>query len=208
MNRFQYLILWITLASSFFILYTVGFAQTETLSDEEHRQEIQTYLITPCFEEVGRSSIKSMKINDQQLTGIEFLRVMSSGKSKETENTLIEHALEDTKNKSKTDRMVWYKIATSVCVNAWKEKLRDIGFLSGLTPSTKSFKSKDESLSLPNEKPSDFSESVSAQAKQQALKTCKESMQLLGGEVSYRMLNACIEQEMQAYLEFQRNYGD
>ena len=80
--------------------------------------------------------------------------------------------------------------------------------VSNVTSSIQPVEPEDEPLSLPNEKPSDSSESVSAQAKQQAIKTCKESMQILGGEMSYRFLNACIEQEMQAYQEFQRNYGD
>ena len=187
---------------------SLSFAQVEILSDEEHRQEAQTYVITPCFEEVGQAAIKAMKINDQQLTGAEFLRVMSSGESKKIENKLIEKLLEDTKNKPKTDRMIWYKIATSVCVNAWKEKLLDNEFFSAMTPSTKSLKPKDEPLSLTNKKSSNSSDSVSDQAKQQAIKTCKESLQILGSDVPYTYLNFCIERELQAYQEFQRNYGD
>ena len=185
-----------------------SFAQVETLTDQEYRQEAQTYMTNPCFEEVGRVMIKAMGIEKQQLTGVEFLRVIISDKFEELEKGVIDTSLEKIEGMSKNERMVWYKVGTRVCVKAFKESMLDNEIFSDMTQSIKSLEPKNELDFSLNEKPSNSNKNISARAKQQAIKTCKESLQILGSKMSYGMLNACIEQELQAYQEFQRNYGE
>lgn len=209
MKHFQHLTLLITLAFSFFILHSISFAQVETLSDEEYRQEVQTHMTVPCFEKAGRFVIQEMNLEEEQLTGVEFLRILNADHIDEIENKLIDQIMDNIKGKPKSERMIWYKIGDRICVNAWKEEILKDGILSKLMQSTKSLKEPVKQPDYPiNKKQPNSDKSISDQAKEQALKTCNESMQLIGGEVSYRMLNACVEQELQAYQEFQRNYGN
>ena len=204
MKRIQYLTLWTTFASSFFILYTLSYAQVETLSEEEYRQEVQTYMTTPCFEEVGDILKKAMDLEEESYTGIELLRIMNAEGLEEIENEMTDFVLKNVKGESnKNKRILYYKMGKSQCIKGMKKNIHNDE--SSVTQSTEPEDEQDYSI---KEKPSGSSENISAQAKQQALKTCKESMQMLGGEMSYRMLNVCIEQELQAYQEFQRNYGD
>ena len=208
MNRFQYLILWITLASPFFILHAVSFAQTDTLTDEEYRQEIQTYLTTPCFEEMGNIMKKTMKnLKPVPLTGVKLLRYIDPEGLEKLENKMTDSFLKNIKGESNKDkRILLYKLGSLYCIDGMKENMSND--VSSATQSMQTVKPKNKLAPSISKKPSNSSESVSDQAKQKALKICKESMQILGGEMSYRFLNACIEQEMQAYQEFQRNYGD
>ena len=185
-----------------------GFAQTQTLTDEEYRQEIQTYLTTPCLEETGNIMKKTMKNLEQvPLTGIKLLRYIDPKGLEKLENKMTDSFLEKVKSEPNKDkRILLYKLGSLYCIDGMKENMPND--VSSVTQSMQPAKPKDEPLSLSNEKPSNSSESVSDQAKQQAIKTCKESLQILGSNVPYTYLNACIERELQAYQEFQRNYGD
>ena len=185
-----------------------SFAQVETLTDQEYRQEARTYMINPCFEEAGRLMIKAMDIEKQQLTGVEFLRVITSGNFEKLEKGVLDTALEKIEGLSKNERMVWYKVGTRVCVKAFKEMMLNNEVFSDMTQSIQSSKPEDALDFSINEKPSNSNKNISARVKQDAIKTCKESLQILGSKMSYGMLNACIEQELQAYQEFQRNYGE
>ena len=199
----------------FILFWLIGcspsFAQVETLTDQEYRQEIRTSMTNPCFEKAGNLMKKSMNLDGQQVTGVELFRVfVPSNKLEELEKGMIEKSLEHTKGMSKNERMVWYTVVTQVCVEAFTESiLKDDEFMkmfSGKTHSPQSSKPQAEQ---------DFSitetlapsESVSNYAKQQAVKTCKETLQILG-KISYHVLNACIKQELQAYQEFQQSYGE
>ena len=185
-----------------------SFAQLEALSNEEYRQEARTYLVTPCLEEVGRVMIKAAEIEAQQLKGVDFFRVVFSGHFEEMENGLIDVALEKTEDMPKNERMLWYKVGTRFCVKGIKEKLLEDEPIPEMTQSIqKSLESKNEPDNSIREQQSNSDTSVSAQAKRSAVKTCKNSLQVLG-DIPWFILNACIQQELQAYQEFQRNYGD
>ena len=64
MNRFQYLILWMTLASSFFILHEVSFAQVETLTDEEYRESIRREMREELKEELREEEAVRQKLKE------------------------------------------------------------------------------------------------------------------------------------------------
>ena len=69
-----------------------GLAQVETLSEEEYRQEIQTYLTTPCFEEVGNIMKKTMKnLKPVPLTGVKLLRFIDPEGFEKLENKLTDN---------------------------------------------------------------------------------------------------------------------
>ena len=188
--------------------WTLCFAQPEALSDEEYRQEARTYLAIPCFEKVGRAMIKTMDLEEPQLTGIDFFRVAASDHFEKIENELIDFALEETSGKPKSERMLWYKVGTLYCMKAWKEKMLEKGMIPEMTQSIqKSLESENEPDNSISEEQPNSDTSVSAQAKRNAVKTCKNSLQVLG-DIPWFILNACIQQELQAYQEFQRNYGD
>ena len=189
-----------------------SFAQVETLADQEHRQEIRTSLFIPCLEKTGRLTKKAMNLDEQQVTGVELLRVfVPSNKLEELEKLMIEKSLEHTKGMPKNERMVWYTVVTQVCVEAFKERIfkndKFSKIFPGMAQSPQSSKPQvEQNFSLP-ETPSHSSESVSHSAKQQAVKTCKESLQVLG-QIPYYILNTCIEQELKAYQKFQQSYGE
>ena len=201
MSRFQYLILWITLASSFFILHAVSFAQTETLTDEEYRQEAQTYMTTPCFEKAGHIMKETMDLKEIPLTGMKLLRFMNAEGLKELENEMIGHVLKNVKGEPKDNRMLWYKMGANKCLEGMTNNIHK-------KTSNQTQDTEDQLDSSISKKQSDSSDSVSDQAKQQAIKTCKESLQILGSNIPFSYLNFCIERELQAYQEFQQNYGD
>ena len=207
MNKQKFTLLFL-IVISWLIWCSPSFAQTKMLTDEEYRQEARTYLVIPCLEEVGRMMIKDMDLGEQQITGVEFFRVVASDKSKEIENGLIDFALEQTKGKPKSERMLWYKVGTRFCVKAWKEKMLEDELIPEMTQSIqKPLKSENKPDNSIKEKQSNSDTSVSAQAKRNAVKTCKNSLQILG-DIPWFILNACIQQELQAYQEFQRNYGN
>ena len=85
---------------------------------------------------------------------------------------------EHVKDKPERDRMIWYKLATGVCTEAVKEK-----FLV-------------------------HHQGIPAQAKRDAIRTCKERLKLINSMGSWSMLNACVEDELENYREFHQNYGD
>lgn len=187
-----------------------SFAQVEMLSDEEYRQEARTYMLNPCFEEAGQTMIKSMDLEGQQLSGAELFRVLAldKSKSKEAENELIDNVLEKVTGKPKNERMIWYKAGASVCVKAFKNVALKNGFFPGMTKSLNTLEPKHEPDDSINEKPSHSDTHVSAQTKRDVVKRCKESVQRVGSSMRYSMLNTCIESELEAYQEFQRNYGN
>lgn len=197
------------LVTIFWLLWcSPSFAQTDALSEEEYRQEARTYMVTPCLEEVGQIMIKGMDIEEPLVTGFEFFRVVASDEYERIENELIGVALEKAKDKPKNERMFWYKVSISFCVKAWEKRMRDRDLLPEMTQSTqKSLDPKDEPDEVIKEQQSNSDARVSAQAKRNAVQTCKNSLQILG-DIPWFILNACIQQELQAYQEFQRNYGD
>ena len=165
--------------------------------------------MNPCFEKAGRIMIKAMNLEEQQVTGVELLRVLISGKFEELEKGVIDTSLEKIEGRPKNERMVWYKVGTRFCVKAFQEvMLKNNEIFPDMTQSIKSSKPENTLDFSINENPSNSDKSISAHVKQQAIKTCKESLQILGSKMSYGILNACIKQELQAYQEFQRNYGE
>lgn len=51
-------------------------------------------------------------------------------------------------------------------------------------------------------------EDIPRQAKQAAIRQCRDSLDVVGIEASSWWLNACIKQELRSYQKLQRDYGD
>ena len=129
MNRFQCLILWITIASSFFILHTASFAQVETLTDEEYRESIRREMREELKEELReelreeekiRHKLKELRqeIHDEFTIPCRKLlrkKCRSYPKRYECENAtktffvkFEDELLDQLYDKSKEERLIWY----------------------------------------------------------------------------------------------------
>ena len=95
-----------------FIFCSYGLAQdTEILTDENYRQEIQKYMVNPCIEGVFTYMVKKDMLKGY-VTIDEFIQIYD----KDLPTNLLEKftkTFEHVKDKPERDRMIWYKFATT-----------------------------------------------------------------------------------------------
>ncbi len=196
-----------TFVSLLCVLWTPTISQADTLSDEQYRQEAKTHMIDPCLEEVFVYLAKTAEL-EGRVTANELMQIVGKDAFGPHTKKLANHYIQVVKGKPENERMIWYRIGLGMCVKAGKNAFRDenpIAQAFGMAESTPpSDDRQDNSVGMLAEEDSDIPD----QAKQDAIKTCKDSERVLGTKMSWFMLNACVKHELESYREFQRNYGN
>lgn len=186
-------------------------SESDILSDEEFAQEIEEFVCMPCiktfWEGARKFAPKLAHFTDHEIELLIKNAIQQNGDLQTFRQALEKSVIErqpNIKSLPEESRKLFYKLERLGCTEHMKKIV------------AKEEQEQDESPSLTGSTPiapTPPSDSVPAHIREKALRNCKQQYEALdsiagtGMGSSWTMLKLCVDGEIRAYKEFQREYG-